>query len=94
MYSDRFSVLEVNEHFLESFNIALSVCQGCPISSLLYVLALERLELTLEVSGEIVCELGCGRFVSAYVGDLTSILSVTSEIEMINNTASKYETFT
>ena len=94
MYSNICSVVKVNGHLSESFSIARSVRQGCPLSPLLYVLALEPLLRKLEVSRGIPRELGCGRAVSAYADDVTVIVSDISEIEVIGTTLKEYEAVT
>jgi hypothetical protein len=94
MYCNICSVVKVNGHLSESFSIARSVRQGCPLSSLLYVLALEPLLRKLEFSSGIPRELGCGRFTSAYADDVTVIVSDISEIEVIGTTLREYEAVT
>jgi hypothetical protein len=94
MYSGICSVAKINGHLSEPFRITRSVRQGCPLSSLLYVLALEPLLRKLEVLRGIPFELGRGRAVSAYADDVTVMVSDTKEIEVVGTTLKEYELLT
>lgn len=56
---------------------------------LLYVLVLEPFVWKLDVSRDIPCGLGCGRFVSAYADDVTLTVLDVSEIEMVGSPTHK-----
>ena len=94
MYSGICSVVRVNGHLSEPFEITRSVRQGCPLSSLLYVLTLEPLLRKLEVLRGIPFELGRGRAVSAYADDVTVMVSDTTEVEVVGTVLKEYEAVT
>ncbi len=94
MYSGICSVVKLNGHLSEPFQITRSVRQGCPLSSLLYVLTLEPLLRKLEASGGILLELGCTRAVSAYADDVTVMVSDTTKVEVVGTILKEYEAVT
>lgn len=56
LYSDISSMIRTNDHRSELFSIMCSVRQGCPLSTLLYVLVQGPQLHRLAVSRDILCE--------------------------------------
>jgi len=100
MYQSPTAVVQVNGKRSGVFPIERSVRQGCPLSPLLYVLALEPLLRRLRggwilpvlrgmtVPGPVKAKL------SAYANDITVFVSSVSEIVAVNKVLARYEKIT
>ncbi|GAB1597330.1 hypothetical protein Ahia01_000009400 [Argonauta hians] len=91
MYSNVSSVVMVNGYCSEPFPISRSVRQGCPLSPLLYALAIEPLLRKIDNISGIPRELGHGMCVSAYADDVTVIVSDVDHIDAIGTIIKGYE---
>ena len=89
--------MQVNGKCLEAFAIERSVRQGCPLSPLLYVLALEPLLRKLRGGAENLALrgipfAGCPRAkVSAHADDITVFVSRRSDIKAVMKAVERYE---
>ncbi|XP_052826870.1 uncharacterized protein LOC128248756 [Octopus bimaculoides] len=81
MHSDTCSVVKVNGHLSKVFSIACSICKGCPLSPLLYVLALDPLLRKLEQL----------RGIHYLTRKGSVMMSDVSEVETVGTTLAEYE---
>lgn len=100
MYCTQTSVVQVNQKCSKPFVIFQSVHQGCPLSSLLYILALELLLRKLK-SGEansVLCRIALPRGmparVSTFADDFTIFVSCLQGIKKVAKALTRYETVT
>ncbi|XP_036359418.1 secreted RxLR effector protein 78-like [Octopus sinensis] len=90
-YSGIKSTVQINGYLSEPFSIKRSVRQGCPLSPLLYVLALKPLLQKLEKLGGNSNEIGCAKSISAYADDITFIVSNEVQLTCVEDAIKGYE---
>ena len=97
MYHNPQTVVQVNGRCSEAFTIERSVRQGCPLSPLLYVLALEHLLRRLRDEGTNPALRGIlfagplSARVSAFADDITVFVSHRLDIEAVKKAVGEYE---
>ena len=92
--------VQVNGKLSESFAVSRSVRQGCPLSPLLYILALEPLlrnlrdEATTPVLRGIALPGGTRARVSAFADDVTVFVSCHTDVQAVVEALARYEKVT
>ena len=97
MYHNPQAVVQVNEKRSRAFAIERSVRQGCPLSPLLYVLALDSLirmlrdEKAIPALRSILFAGPLSAKVSAYADDITVFVSRCLDIKAVKKAVARYE---
>ena len=91
-------VVEVNEVRLEPFTLTRSICQGCPLSPMLYILVLEpflrKLKANLALRGLMLLGASEVARYTAYADNVSVLVMSSAEVEEVSKEIGRYEAVT